>query len=221
MTNKTVQMTDALYEYLIKNSLRDHPVLAAIPQANLQDDLTAAMQIAPEQGQFMAMLVQLIGASRTLEIGTCTGYSTLCVAMALPGDGEVVACDIDEKYIALAKKFWQEAGMDKKIKVKLGAALASLNELISNGEEGKFDFAFIDADKTNYDAYYEACLKLVRTGGVIAIDNVLWGGSVIDESKQDEDTCAIRALNKKLHTDNRVSLSMLPLADGLTLLQKK
>jgi len=175
------------------------------------------MQISPDQGQFMALLVRLIGARRCLEIGTFTGYSALAVALALPADGRVVCCDVSEEYTAVARRAWASAGVVGKIDLHLAPARVTLDKLRAEGRRGSFDFAFIDADKENYDHYYEAALELVRIGGVIAIDNVLWSGAVIDPKKQDADTKALRALNRKLRDDQRVDISMLPLGDGLTL----
>ena len=174
------------------------------------------MQIAPEQGQFMALLVELIGARRGIEVGTFTGYSSLIVASALPADGHLLCCDVSEDYTAIARRYWAEAGLDDMIELRLGPAIETLDGLIADGVE-PFDFGFVDADKEGYDAYYERLLKLIRPGGLIAIDNVLWSGNVIDPQKTDADTEAIRALNAKLKADERVSLSMLPLGDGLTL----
>ena len=220
MPHKTLQITDDLLDYLLEVSLREDPVLAELRDetAGLPD---SGMQIAPEQGQFMAFLVQLIGARRVLEVGTFTGYSTLVMAQALPEDGEVYACDVSEDYTAVARRYWAKAGIEGKITLTLAPAVETLDNFLAAGMAGSFDFMFIDADKENYDAYYERGLKLVRAGGVILVDNVLWSGAVIDEAKQDADTVAIRALNKKLKDDQRVSLSMLPLSDGLTLALKR
>jgi caffeoyl-CoA O-methyltransferase len=179
------------------------------------------MQIAPEQGQFMALLAQLLGAKKTLEIGVFTGYSSLCVALALPPEGKIVACDVSEEYTATARRYWEVAGVAGKIDLRIAPALQTLDQLLAACEAGTFDFAFIDADKDNYDGYFELSLQLVRTGGLIAIDNVLWGGRVADPQVQDSSTQAIRAFNEKLHRDQRVTLSLVPIADGLTLALKR
>jgi len=179
------------------------------------------MQISPEQGQFMALLVQLIGAKKTLEIGVFTGYSTLSVALALPEDGRIVACDVNEKDCAIALSSWQKANVAHKIDLRIAPALDTLESLITNGESNTFDFAFIDADKGNYDNYYEKCLQLVRSGGLIAIDNMLWYGRVADSGAQDKRTKRIRALNEKVRDDERVATSLLPVGDGLLLALKK
>ena len=181
----------------------------------------ARMQIAPDQGQFMALLVKMIGAKRALEIGTFTGYSSLVVALALPANGTLVALDNSEKWTAMARRYWTDAGVEEKIELRLGEALSSLGALLAEGEAGRFDFAFIDADKENYEAYYECCLELLRPGGLIAIDNVIWNGRVADPMIDDPDTSAIRALNAKLHKDERIDLSLVPIADGLTLAYKR
>jgi predicted O-methyltransferase YrrM len=180
----------------------------------------ASMQIAPEQGQLMALLVKLIGARRTIEIGTFTGYSALAVALALPEDGRVLACDVSREYTDTARGYWRKAGVEYKIDLRLAPALDTLDGLIAQNESGNFDFAFIDADKTGYDGYYERCLTLLRKGGLIAVDNVLWGGSVARDA-EDADTAALQAFNRKLHHDERVDLSLLPIADGLTLARKR
>ncbi|MFN9085439.1 MAG: class I SAM-dependent methyltransferase [Acidobacteriota bacterium] len=203
-------MTAALSGYLREVSLRDHPLLARLRAATASHP-RAVMQITPEQGQFMQLLLRLTGARRTIEIGVFTGYSALITALALPADGQVVACDISDEWTSLGRPYWQEAGVAHKIDLRLAPALETLNTLT-----GPFDFAFIDADKVNYDAYYERCLQLVRPGGLILIDNTLWHGDVINPAKQDADTLAIRALNKKLQADPRIDLSLLPLGDGLT-----
>ncbi len=179
------------------------------------------MQIAPEQGQFMALLIQLIGATKTLEIGVFTGYSSLCVALTLPPTGKIVACDVSEEFTAIARRYWQTAGVADKIDLRLAPALETLDQLLASGQAETFDFAFIDADKENYDRYYERSLQLVRPGGLIAIDNVLWSGEVADPQVHDNNTLAIRALNDKLHHDERVTLSLVPIADGLTLALKR
>lgn len=179
------------------------------------------MQIAPEQGQFMALLVQLLGATKTLDIGVFTGYSSLSVALALPPNGKIIACDVSEDDTAIARRYWRAAGVADKIDLRLAPALDTLDELLASGQAGTFDFAFIDADKRNYDAYYERSLQLIRPGGLIAIDNVLWAGRVADPQEQDNQTNTIRAFNEKLHHDERVTLSLVPIADGLTLALKR
>ncbi|MCX6589852.1 MAG: class I SAM-dependent methyltransferase [Acidobacteria bacterium] len=210
MSSAHIEMTAALSGYLREVSLRDHPLLARLRAATASHP-RAVMQITPEQGQFMQLLLRLTGARRTIEIGVFTGYSALITALALPADGQVVACDISDAWTSLGRPYWQEAGIAHKIDLRLAPALETLNTLT-----GPFDFAFIDADKVNYDAYYERCLQLVRPGGLILIDNTLWHGDVINPAKQDADTLAIRALNKKLQADPRIDLSLLPLGDGLT-----
>ena len=175
------------------------------------------MQISPEQGQFMALLIKLLGAKKTLDIGVFTGYSSLVVALALPADGKIVACDVSEEYTSIARHYWQVAGVSAKIDLHIAPALETLDHLLTAGEGGTFDFAFIDADKGNYENYYEQCLKLIRTGGLIAIDNVLWSGKVADREIEDNQTNKIRAFNRKLHEDSRITISLVPIADGLTL----
>lgn len=219
MTTRTLQLDDELYRYLLDVSLREHPVLARMREAN-RSHPRASMQIGPEQGQFMALLARLTGARRTLEIGTFTGYSALAVALALPDDGTVLACDISTEYTDVARGYWAQAGVAHKIDLRIAPALQTLDALIAQGEAGRFDFAFIDADKSGYDAYYERCLTLVRTGGLIVFDNVLWGGRVA-RTAEDEDTAALQALNRKLHADARIDLSLLPVGDGLTLARKR
>ena len=219
MSNRSINLNDEVYQYLMGVSLREHPVLSALRDAT-RGHPRAGMQISPEQGQFMAMLVKLIGARKTLEIGVFTGYSSLVTALALPEDGRVVACDINEEFTAMGREHWAKAGVAHKIDLRLAPALKTLDALIEAGEAGSFDFAFIDADKTSYDAYYERCLTLLRQGGLIAIDNVLWDGEVARPST-DADTVALQRLNLKLHKDERIDLSMLPLGDGLTLARKR
>jgi predicted O-methyltransferase YrrM len=218
MSNRTLTLDDALYQYLLDVSLREHPVLTEL-RTMTRDHPHASMQIAPEQGQFMAMLVKLIGARRTLEIGVFTGYSALAVALALPSDGRVVGWDISTEYTDVARPYWEKAGVAHKIDLRIAPALETLDALIREGQAGSFDFAFIDADKTGYDGYYERCLSLLRTGGLIVIDNVLWSGRVA-QAAEDEDTAALQALNRKLLRDERIDLSMLPVGDGLTLARK-
>lgn len=219
MSAETINLTPKLYNYLLDNSLREPSVLKQLRDAT--STLTGArMQISPEQGQFMQMLVELLAAKKTLDIGTFTGYSALVVALALPADGKVVTCELSEESTHTAKKFWQEANVLQKIDLRLGPAVTTLQALIDNGEANSFDFAFIDADKANYENYYELSLKLLRKGGLIAVDNVLWDGAVADLNDNEKATVAIRALNKKIHADQRVSISMLPIGDGLTLARK-
>jgi len=220
MSSRTIPMTDRLYDYLLKVSLRESPLLAAL-RAETAKMPMAMMQISPEQGQFMALLAELIGARKAIEVGTFTGYSALCVAAALPPDGKLIACDISEEFTSVARRYWAKSGIGDRIELRLAPALDTLKSLLADGGAGSFDFAFIDADKTQYDAYYEAILKLLRPGGLVTIDNVLWSGAVADGRKRDADTVALRALNEKLKTDKRISLSMLPVGDGLTLARKR
>ncbi|HXN15024.1 MAG TPA: class I SAM-dependent methyltransferase [Usitatibacter sp.] len=220
MSKKTTTLTEELYEYLLAHSLREHPVLRELREATAGIP-HAVMQIAPEQGQFMALLVRLLGARRTIEVGVFTGYSSLAVALALPPEGKIVACDVSAEWTAMAREFWIKAGVASKIDLRLAPALETLDSLLASQGENRYDFAFIDADKGNYLAYYERCMRLVRPGGLIAVDNTLWSGYVAEPSRQDEDTRAIRAFNDQLHGDRRIELSMLPIADGLTLALKK
>jgi caffeoyl-CoA O-methyltransferase len=220
MTRRPTELTDALHAYLLANSLREPPLLARLRDETAKLPM-ANMQIGPEQGQFMRLLVELIGAKRTIEIGTFTGYSTLSVAMSLPKDGKLIACDISEDYTAIARRYWAEAGLAERIDLRLAPALKTLDGLIAKGGAGMFDFAFIDADKEGYDGYYERCLTLLRPGGLIAIDNVLWNGNVVDDSDQSPDTRAIRALNAKMLKDDRVTISLIPIGDGLMLGRKR
>lgn len=220
MLKKTLDLDNQLYDYLLSASLREPDILRQLRQetASLPN---ARMQIAPEQGQFMALLVQLLGATKTLEIGVFTGYSSLCVALLLPPNGKIVACDVSEEYTAVARRYWEAAGVADKIDLRLAPALETLDKLLADGQAETFDFAFIDADKGNYEGYYERSLQLIRPGGLIAIDNVLWSGRVADSQVQDASTKAIRAFNNRLHQDERVSLSLVPIADGLTLALKR
>ncbi len=219
MSSRTINLDDTLYDYLLGVSLREHPELAALRAATAPHAM-ARMQISPEQGQLMALLVRAIGAQRTIEVGTFTGYSALAVALALPANGQVLACDISEEFTAIGRPFWQRAGVAHKIELVIAPALATLDARLAAGAAGSYDFAFIDADKSNYSAYFERCLQLLRSGGLIAIDNVLWSGRVAVPA-QDEDTAALQKLNLALHHDDRVDLSMLPIGDGLTLARKR
>lgn len=221
MSNRTIQVDDRLYDYLVSVSVREASALRQLREETVALGNIARMQISPEQGQFMAFMVELTGAHRLLEMGTFTGYSTLACALALPPDGEIITCDINPTWTQIGQNAWRDAGVREKIQLRLGEGERTLQSLLDEGQANTFDMMFIDADKVSYDKYYELGLQLVRPGGVILIDNVLWGGSVADPADQDEDTVAIRALNKKLHTDNRVTLSMLPVGDGLTLARRR
>lgn len=220
MLKGTLGLEERIHDYLLSVSLREPEILRQLREETARFP-NGAMQIAPEQGQFMALLVQLIGARKTLEVGVFTGYSSLCVALALPADGKIIACDVSEDYTAVARRYWEAAGVADKIELRLAPALNTLDELLAAGEAETFDFAFIDADKSNYEGYYERSLQLIRPGGLIAIDNVLWSGRVADSQAQENSTKALRALNEKLHHDERVTLSMVPIADGLTLALKR
>lgn len=216
----THTLSETLYDYLLAVSLREPPLLARLREetATLPH---AIMQISPEQGQFMALLAELVGARRVVEVGTFTGYSALVVALALPADGRLITCDVNEETTAIARRYWAEAGVADKIDLRLGPAVETLDALLADGGAGSFDLAFVDADKKNYDAYYERGLALLRQGGLMLVDNVLWGGAVAEPEHEDEDTEAIRALNAKIHQDGRVSLSLLPVSDGITLARKR
>ncbi len=220
MSNRTLQVTDEIYDYLIDISLREPAVLTELREWTAEHP-RYPMQIAPEQGQFMALLVSLMGARRCLEIGVFTGYSSLAVALALPGDGSIVACDVSEEYTAVAREFWKKAGVAGKIDLRLAPATETLDELLAAGQAGQFDFAFIDADKSSYLGYFERSLALLRPGGLIAVDNTLWSGRLVDEREQDEDCRALREFNRALHGDERIELSLVPIGDGLTLARKR
>lgn len=221
MSSIQLSPTDPLKAYIRDVSLREPDILTRLraETATLED---AMMQISPEQGQFMQLLVQTLGAHRCLEVGTFTGYSALAVALALPADGKLIACDVSEEWTEIGRRYWSKAGVAHKIDLRLGPAVETLDRLVQSGQAGSFDFAFIDADKPNYDTYYERALTLLRPGGIVAIDNVLWGGSVIKPEKdKDANTLAIRALNRKIKDDARVTISLLTIGDGLTLARKR
>lgn len=221
MSRKTLNLDSSLYDYLISNSLRETPLQARLREETAALGGPAGMQVAPEQGQFLALLAGLIGARRIIEVGTFTGYSSLSIAAAMPEDGRMTCCDVSEEWTEIAQRYWSEAGVAGKIELRLAPALETLDALVSEEGVDKVDMAFIDADKENYDAYFEACMTLVRPGGLIAIDNVLWGGSVADSNDTRPTTEAIRALNAKLKDDSRIDLSLLPVGDGLTLCRKR
>lgn len=218
--SRQVTLNDHLQQYIVDNSVRE-PTLLVQLRAETSQLAQANMQIGPEQGQFMALLAKLIGARRCLEIGVFTGYSSLVVALALPNDGKIVACDVSEEWTAIARRYWTLAGVDHKIDLRLRRATRTLDELIEAGESGSYDYAFIDADKTSYDAYYERVLTLLRPGGLILIDNVLWSGKVADPAVNDADTVALRELNAKVHRDERVDASLVGIGDGLLLARKR
>ncbi len=218
MNSKSFLVPDTIYDYILKTTLRETLVqralrerTAAMPQAR--------MQTGPDQLQFMQLLVRAIGARRCIEVGVYTGASALAVALAIPADGTIVACDVNEEYTAIAKEFWQRAGVANKIDLRLAPGEETLNALLA--QQGDYDFAYIDADKTNYDAYYELVLRLLRRGGLIAIDNVLWGGDVANSAETDPDTVALRKLNEKIGLDERVDTSLLTIGDGLSIVRKR
>ena len=220
MSRRTWGIDEKVRKYLLDHSLREPPAAAQLRAATAKLPY-AGLQISPELGQLMALLAQAIGARRAIEIGTFTGYSALWVALALPADGKLVCCDISAEWTAVGKPYWEKGGVAGKIDLRIAPAMETLDRLLADGGAGAYDFAFIDADKTGYDGYYERCLKLLRRGGLIGIDNVLWGGDVAAPKKRSADTLALRRLNDKLHRDERVLLSMLPVGDGLTLALKR
>jgi len=220
MSKMSIDSDLRLYEYLLKVSTRESEL-----KSELREETAALpngrMQISPDQGQFMALLAKLVGAKRTIEIGTFTGYSAWCVAEALPSDGRLVACDTSEEWTSIGRSYWVKSGVSEKIDLRIGPALDTLGDLLDEEGPESYDFAFIDADKANYDNYYEKCLQLVRIGGLIVVDNALWGGQVMDDSYQDEDTVALRNLNEKIRDDQRVDASLLSIGDGLYLARKR
>ncbi len=221
MSDRSIGLSETLYQYLLANSVREPEVLAHLRQETDRHPLSN-MQISPEQGQLMGLLVQLIGAKKCLEIGVFTGYSSLSVALNLPDDGRIVACDVSDEFTSIARKYWQLAGVSEKIDLQIAPALETLDRLLANGEAGTFDFAFIDADKNNYAAYYDRCFELVRQGGIILVDNVLWYGRVIDPAMDDDKrTQAIKQINQQIYHDDRVQISLIPIGDGLTIARKK
>ena len=220
MSRKTLPLDDRLSDYLLSVGVRE-PEAARALREETAGRPESNMQIAPEQGQFLDFLIRALGVRRAIEVGVYTGYSALITALALPADGELIACDINPEWTAIGQRYWRQAGVSDRIRLHLRPALDTLNALIGAGESGRFDFAFIDADKEGYPDYFEACLKLMRPGGVIAVDNTLWSGHVADPAVQDADTAALRAFNAALRADSRVDLCLLPIADGLTLLRKR
>lgn len=220
MSNRTLSLDDRLYDYLLRHSLREPPALAAL-RAETAAHPQVNMQIAPEQGQFMQMLVRILGARRAIEVGVFTGYSSLAVALAMPEDGRLLACDVSEEYTAIARRHWERAGVLHKIELVLAPALQTLDARLAAGEAGLYDFAFIDADKTGYLGYYERLMQLVRPGGLIVVDNTLWSGDVANPANRNPDTVAIREFNDRLLADPRIELSLLPLGDGLTLARRR
>jgi len=221
MSNEFLALTEQLYAYILNHSLREPDVLRRLREETLATNPMAIMAISPVQGQFMMFLLKLIGAKKTLEVGVFTGYSSLCTALTIPADGHVYACDVSEEWTSVARRYWADAGVADKVTLKLAPATETLDALLADGHAGTFDFAFIDADKPNYDAYYERALKLVRKGGLLVFDNMLWYGKVADESISDSDTVALRALNAKLHQDERVFVSLIGVGDGMNLAIKQ
>jgi caffeoyl-CoA O-methyltransferase len=220
MSRRSITLDDSLYDYLLSVSLREPDLLRKLREETAMDP-ASRMQISPEQGQFMALLARLMGARRCLEIGVFTGYSSLALALALPEDGRIVACDVSERWTAVARRYWAAAGVSHRIELRLATALETLERLLVSGAAGTFDFVFIDADKENYVGYYERVLELLRPGGLIVVDNTLWSGRVADPENAEADTVAMRHFNEHLHRDERVDLSLVPVGDGLTLARKR
>ena len=220
MSNTALGLPNELANYLRSVAVREPDVLARLREETQSSVRAAVMQITPEQGTFMRMLIGMLGARRVLEIGVYTGYSSISMALGLPEDGLITACDTSEEWTEIARRYWREAGVEDRIHLHLRPALETLDELLADGAAGTYDFAFIDADKSNYDNYYERSLDLLRAGGVIGIDNVLWGGQVIDADDSSEMTEAIRAINNNIYGDERIEVCMVPIGDGLTLARK-
>ena len=220
MSRQTLNITDELHSYLISVSTRETKEQEALRQENANHPY-ASMQISPEQGQFLQLLVKMLGSEKIIELGVFTGYSSLCMALALPPNGQIIACDVSKEYTDIARSYWHRAGVADKIDLRLAPGLDTLNQLLDSGQAGSFDLIFTDAVKEEYQDYYELGLKLLRPGGVITIDNVLWSGAVVDPSNQTSETVAIRELNQHVHDDDRVDMCMLPLGDGLTLARKR
>ncbi len=220
MSRRSITLTDALHEYLLSVSLREPELLRRLREETASDP-SARMQVSPEQGQFMGLLVRLMGARRCLEVGVYTGYSSLAVALALPADGRIVACDVSERWTSVARRYWAAAGVADKVDLRLATAMETLDALLAAGEAGRYDFAFLDADKENYVGYYERALALLRPGGLLLADNTLWSGRVADPENAEADTVALRHFNEHLHVDGRVDLSLVPVGDGLTLARKR
>ena len=220
MATSTIKLTDSIYRYMQEAAFREPEILAKL-RAETAGIEEAGMQIAPEQGQLMSLIVSMIGARRAIEIRTFTGYSSLCVALALPPDGKLIACDTNRDWTDVARRYWREAGVAERVELRLAPASETLDALLFDGAAGTLDFAFIDADKQSYDLYYERCLELLRPGGLVALDNMLWNGAVADPARGDADTVAIRAITKKLQGDTRVDISLVPIGDGLMLARKR
>ena len=220
MSRRTTQVDDVLYAYLLEASLRESDVLRRLREETA-DLEKGHMQISPEQGQFMGLLVELVGARRILEVGTFTGYSALAMAQAMGDGGELVACDLSDEWTRVARRYWDEAGVADRIDLRIGPAADTLSDLLDDGQAGTFDMVFIDADKKGLDGYWERALRLLRPGGLVAVDNTLWHGKVADASVDDDATRAIRAFNRKARDDARVSMSLVPIGDGVTLARKR
>lgn len=220
MGSKFTTMDERLYNYLLSVSLKEPDVLTRLREETARDPM-AILQIPPDQGQLMALLVKLMGAKRILEIGTYMGFSALCMALALPENGYLLACDINQDWTDVARRYWEKAGVADRIELRIAPALETMDALLAEGQEQSFDLIFIDADKPNYCAYYEAGLRLLRRGGLVILDNVLWKGRVADEREQDPDTVALRAINTLIYQDQRVDASIIPIGDGMTIARKR
>ena len=220
MTSKSIGLPDDVYDYVLAHGVREPAILGRLREETASHPM-AQMQIEPLQGAIFRLLVELLDARRYVEVGTFTGYSSLAVALAMPADGRLVCCDVSEEYTNVARRYWAEAGVADRVDLRIGPGIDTLDDLLAEGRENTFDLAFIDADKKSYPYYYERCVRLVRPGGVVALDNVLWGGEIADMAKQDRDTLALRAVNALVRDDERVTEVLLPVADGMTLARKR